>query len=347
MDWTFQTATPAEPDEPDTAMKLPPAGAQGLPAGFRPTLKHTTTEPVGQFRDFVHPAQLSVPISSSPTRDSMASMIDLDMGLADPSEITRPSTASSTAGSVMTDMTSGNPFDLEDDPEQNEVDRDRFSYHKQWQSEGGQHNRRSYKNVPMHSRGSSLTSTDSELDRMARAPEMGDVLDYDYSRKMSDSMRNQLTLDLPEEVTAMNHWPNFGPNSGLDESPQYQTAYIPQMGDPEYPLQHGLRTNGVTNGISSQLSSGSRDGNVSRTPHREIEFPELVGPHPDTLLEDADPQVIMAELDRMLDDFGQSLRATTKALREHSGVHNEEMSSETDSGIESSTAPQTADEDGF
>ncbi|TKA83768.1 hypothetical protein B0A55_00006 [Friedmanniomyces simplex] len=348
MDWTFQTAVPAEPDEPEVPMNLPPAGSDGLAPGFRPTLKHTTTVPGGQFGDFIHPAQALLPTSSSPVRDSVGSMIDLDMGLADPTEISRPSTAHSFAGSAMTDMTSGNPFDLEDDPEQNELDRNRFSYHKQWQSEGGHTNRRSYKHMPMHSRGSSLTSTDSELDRISREPDMGDIFDYDYTHKMSsDPMRTQVALQLPDEDTTMNHWPNFGTDSGLDESPRYTATYAPRPSDPDYPLQQSLRT---TNGLASHPTSVPRaEGNASsRTPQRELDFPDPVVPHPDALLENADPQVVVAELDRLLEDLGVGLRATAKALQLHGGWFGEEVgSSETDSGIESSAAPTTGDEDGF
>ncbi|KAK5732475.1 hypothetical protein LTR17_010531 [Elasticomyces elasticus] len=342
MDWTFKTAVPAEPEEPEASMHLPVAGSDGLAPGFRPTLKHTTTMPVGQFNDFIHPVQPLFATSSSPVRDSVGSMIDLDVGLADPNEISRPSTAHSFAGSAMTDMTSGNPFDLEDDPEQIELDRNRFSYHKQWQSEGGQTNRRSYKHMPMHSRGSSLTSTDSELDRMTHEPEMGGVFDYDYSQKIPDPTRAQLPLQLPEDDLSMNQWPNFGTDSNFDESPEYSTPYLPGLDSEDYPLRQGLRTNG----LNSQPTSAPREGNAVRTPQRELEFPDPIGPHPDTLNEDADPHLMVAELDRLLDDLGLSLRATTKALQQHSGVYSEELSSETDSGVESSAAP-TGDEDGF
>ncbi|KAK0955956.1 hypothetical protein LTR91_022598 [Friedmanniomyces endolithicus] len=269
MDWTFQTAVPAEPDDPEASMTLPAAGSDGLAPSFRPTLKHTTTVPGGQFGDFIHPAQSLLPRSSSPIRDSVGSMIDLDMGLVDPTEISRPSTAHSFAGSAMTDMTSGNPFDLEDDPEQNELDRDRFSYHKQWHPEGGHPNRLSYKHMPMHSRGSSLTSTDSELERIASESGIGDI--YGYSNKWSESMRSQL----PEEDTTMNHWPNFGADSGPDESPRYPASYVPQLGTPDYPTQQASRS---TNGLSSHPTSAPRqEGNASRTPQRELEFPDPVG----------------------------------------------------------------------
>ncbi|KAK1021043.1 hypothetical protein LTR33_018596, partial [Friedmanniomyces endolithicus] len=117
------------------------------------------------------------------------------------------------------------------------------------------------------------------------------------------------------------------------------------LGIPDYPTQQASRS---TNGLSSHPTSAPRqEGNASRTPQRELEFPDPVGPHPDALLEDADPQVLVAELDRLLDDFGMSLRATTRALQMHSGVLSEEASSETDSGVESSSAAPTGDEDGF
>ncbi|KAK4565431.1 hypothetical protein LTR86_004048 [Recurvomyces mirabilis] len=359
MDWSFSTAQPTEPDEPDVSMHLPSAGADGLAAGFRPTLRHMTTEPLGKFGDHMHPTQPLQPLmegSSSPVRDSMASMIDLDMGLADPGEIVRPSTASSTTGSVMTDITSGNPFDLEEDPEQNEIDRNRFSFHKQWQSEGGNLRRRSHKHMQMHSRGSSLTSTDSELDRrmsQTSQPRADDVFDYDYSRSLNDAVRNGMGgMQIPESETSMNHWPDFGQNSGLDESPQYLAHHVPRMGEQEYPLQQGLRT---TNGFASHTSVASRDRQRSgRGALKELEFPEPVAPHPDALLEDADPNVMVSEMDRLLDDFSASLSATRRALRIHTGVRDDEMENddlgeenETDSGVESSSAAPTGDEEGF
>ena len=210
MDWTFPSHEPNEPKEPEVEMNLPPAGLNGLPPGFRPHLQRIATEPVGQTGDFMHPALptlATLPIPSSPVRDSVASMIDLDMGLADPADIVRPSTASSATGSTMTDMTSGNPFDLEEDPQQNQRDRDRFSYHKQWQSEGGPPKRLSHKTMAMHSRASSLTDSDPEP---VPQPLPADTMfDYDYSRQMSDTMRHQLLVGIPAEETELSHWPNF------------------------------------------------------------------------------------------------------------------------------------------
>lgn len=354
MDWTFSSAQAAEPEEPDTIMNLPPAGSEGFPPGFRPQLKHTATEPLGNFKDFMHPPQTSMPVASSPVRQSVTSMIDLDMGLADPAEIVRPSTATSATGSTATDMTSGNPFDLEDDSEQNEQDRNRFSYHKQWQSEGGQSKRLSHKTMAMHSRGSSLTSTsDAEFERRPSQPTQparsgppappaapGDVFDYDYSRQLAETMRSQMGLGLPEHD--IGHWPNFGPDSGLDESPQYPDTYVPSLASPKYPLQQPSRPNSVGQRSVSQPRHPSR-AYVAR---REIEFVNPVAPHRSALLEDADPQLVASELDRLLDDFGQSLEATSKALKQHTGVVREGESSEAESGFESS-AVTTGDEDGF
>ncbi|KAK3110113.1 hypothetical protein LTR53_015938 [Teratosphaeriaceae sp. CCFEE 6253] len=383
MDWTFNTAVPAEPGDPEPALQLPPTGIEGLPAGFRPTLKHTTTEPVGHFNDFRHPAHplLPMPTSSSPTRDSMASMIDLDLGLADPSEIPRPSTA----GSATTDLTSGNPFDLEDDPAQNARDRDRFSHHKHWQSEGGGGDagrpgqRRSYRRMPMHSRGSSLTSdadsssAEERLDRGAGGGG-GGVFGYEYGYSRQDHPHPIVPLELPEEETGLDHWPNFGSNSGLDASPRFPAgatdAQRPRDPDErasshqQQQEQTGQRGYGAS--PSPHPTSGAYNGSPqpSSPPPRELEFPDPVAPHADALREAADAAVVLAELDRLLEDFGGCLRATGRALREHSGMGwgggggdgmgegEGEGSSGTDEGFESSgtgatTAPGTGDEDGF
>ena len=336
MDWTFSTAQHVESDEPEASMSLPPVGTEGLAPGFRPALKHTTTEPLGQFGDHIHGGEVAGPRSGSPVRDSIQSMLDLD--LADPGDILRPSTATSATGSTMTDMTSGNPFDLEDNTEQVESDRNRFSYHKQWQSEGGQMKRRSHKHMQMHSRGSSLTDTDSEHD----APRADDVYDYEYRRQMSESLLAQMKLNIPEHENGLNHWPNFGQDSGLDEEPRYQDSYIPRIGDPDFPLHQTRHTNGVSGHAYAQ--SGSQDN--GHAAHHEIEFPELVAPHSDALKENADPRVMISELDRLLEDFGDSLKATSRALRRHTGANLDEVASETDGGFDSSTVP-TGDEDCF
>lgn len=336
MDWSFPKNEPKEPQETDASMILPSAGDGGeLPPGFRPKLKHTATEPIGQFRDFIHAAQPLAPASGSPIRDSISSMIDLDLGLADPADIVRPSTATSATGSTMTDMTSGNPFDLEEDPEQNEIDRDRFSYHKQWQSEGGQVKRSSRRSIPMHTRGSSLTSTDSDLDRPATSDD--DVFRYQYRRKVPETMRSQINGTLPLDTIDMNQWPDFGPHSGYDEP----RSYADEIEDRIRERKTGIpRTQGHSYNTSSDLST---TGTIARD---EVSFPRLTAPHPAALLETSNPLVVSAELDRLLDDFGESLIVTSRALQQHTGNYDDEEDAESQSGLDSSAA-RTGDEEGF
>jgi protein-serine/threonine kinase len=91
-DWTFPTEWPSVPS------------AQEYEVASRPKneLKHSKTAPTS----FVYSS-----VASSPDRSSM---IDLDSALhVQIPEISRPTTADSTADSAVTDMTSGDPFDLE------------------------------------------------------------------------------------------------------------------------------------------------------------------------------------------------------------------------------------------
>ncbi|KAF2771961.1 hypothetical protein EJ03DRAFT_325196 [Teratosphaeria nubilosa] len=359
MEWTFSTAEPSEADDPDVSINLPPTGIDGVPPGFRPTFKHSTTEPIGQFNDFTHldetikPSSATVPgmiqRSSPPVRDSVRSMIDLDLGgLDDSADIIRPQTAtsiSSNAGSAFTDMTSGNPFDLEEDPEQNEIDRNRFSYHKQWQSEGGRMKRSSHKTMPMHSRGSSLMSTDSELDHMRTGD---NVFEYNYNRiRVNDSSRPQLLSGAPQIDTTS--WPDFGPGSGFDEPPTYPRATFRNR-QPNGSDSSGAGRAHHANGLSTSsiAISASRGGS-----QRDLAFPDAIPPREELMFDGANPNVLMSELDRLLDDVTHAFKATAKAFKQHTGYSENDQAenavvsgSETDSGVESSAAP-TGDEEGF
>lgn len=333
MDWTFPRSQPTEPNEPGVSMHLPPVGSEPVPPAFRPTLKHTATEPIGHVGDYMHPPHSIMPASSSPIRDSTHSMIDLDLGFVDPTDIVRPSTASSASGSTMTDMTSGNPFDLEEDPEQNERDRIRFSHHKQGRYEARRSKRSRNDDMLMHSRSNSMASTDSELDRMVRMEADDDPnLGYNFSSKVLDSERPQLATGIPD--FDMSHWPEYEPNSGLDEHPAWKT-----WSERVYPEDALFRD-----------KTGRTHRFLSREPSRErvalpeVEFPELTPPHPAAMLEEADIDLKVSELDRLLDDLGLSIKATTKALRQHADLNKEETLSETDSGFDSSAGP-TGDED--
>lgn len=311
MDWKFPTTQPKETDDPEP---------------IPPMLKHSATAPLGQFGDYMHPAPHQ-PAQQSPVRDSMRSMIVLDLGLSDPAEIVRPSTASSAAGSTMTDATSGNPFDLEEDPAQNEIDRNRFSYHKQWQSEGGQVKRSSHRTIPMHTRGSSLSSTASDLERPSTA-ESDDVFNFDYSRRLSESMRVQLNGTLAHDSVDLNQWPDFGPNSGFDRMRAW-TDPLDEMVARQRELDTTREQRQPLHGNAFRQQSTIRENQP------ELEFPRILGPHPDVLREDADPQTMMLELDRLLDDFGEGLRVTSDAFQQMIGDEDDEDGSEAnESGLE-------------
>ncbi|KAK4499057.1 hypothetical protein PRZ48_009569 [Zasmidium cellare] len=340
MDWSFSTAEPAQPEESSMSTTSPASGGGDdfLP-GFRANLNRTATEPIGHFRDFSHDGGSS---AASPNRNSVASMIDLDMGmvdpprhLEDPAEIVRPSTASSAAGSTMTDMTSGNPFDLEDDPVQNEIDRNRFSYHKQWQSEGGRGNRNSHRTMQMHARGSSLASNESGV-------ENGHMTNSDpgLGEPMAPSAVFESGLSLAQEDT--NQWPNFSTFDSFDSSPNYLPTLgdVQRMGDTGFGgLDRNLRPNGV--------STRSREPS-SEPAGPEVDFPDIVAPDPNALHEDADPRLLEDEFGHVLADLATALTGVEQSLRQYANVDDlvddDEPASDFESGFESNREPMTEDE---
>ncbi|ORX99888.1 hypothetical protein BCR34DRAFT_122283 [Clohesyomyces aquaticus] len=98
-----------------------------LGPGFRPTLRHATTEPPGSFDDYSR-------LHSAPDSPLRTSMIDLDMAMIDEY---RPSTADSSTASTYTagtEATNGNPFDLEDQVHLSQ-NNNRASFHMKSQSE--------------------------------------------------------------------------------------------------------------------------------------------------------------------------------------------------------------------
>jgi serine/threonine protein kinase len=380
MDWSFDTAQPADPDIAD-AMSPVDDGASRAP-GYRPQLLHTATVPLGQFGDYLHTNQPAFP-SAQPdgmSRDSMSSMIDLDLAFPGEADLPpRPSTASSASGSTGTEMTSGDPFDLEDDREQHGVDR-RFSYHKQWQSDGGpaDSNRSSLRNIPMHARGSSLSSSVSELDRNVQVPAAAeDVFAYDYEDNINTATRKPMQLRVnPTDglgpatapLNSQTDWPDFSRDYTNTDSPGYMGLNVPQLGDQSFPLAGHDHMNGTTPTMPSSLSI-SRDTNNGDSPFgtsRDIlEFPNIVPPNPVALDEDASTAALAAELDRMLDDMRGALKSTGRALRQRTGLGSEataafsdgcfssSLEEETDAGFESTSSVgfrsgvETGDEEGF
>ena len=383
MDWSFANAQPANAD---TTLNLesPSDGSTTAPA-FRPQLLHTATVPLGQFGDYLHtnqPPNAFAPASDPVSRDSMSSMIDLDLAFAGESDLPpRPSTASSASGSTGTEMTSGDPFDLDDDHGQFGVDRNRFSYHKQWQSDGGPAdvNRTSLRNVPMHARGSSLSSTASELDRNLQVPAAAeDVFAYDYENPSNTITRKPMQLRLSHAestgpstapLSSQTDWPDF--SRDYTDSPGYASHNVPQLGDPNFPLAGRDHMNGSSAAMPRSLSiSHPREtinGGSFGTPGGSkdtLEFPNVVPPNPAALDEDAPPSALASELDRLLDDMREAFKSTGCALRQRTGLGGEaggfgdgggfsSFDEETDAGFESTSSigfrsgMETGDEEGF
>lgn len=350
MDWSFATAQPAEADEADATMNLPPPGDGGETAtGFRPQLMHTSTVPLGQFGDYLHTNQqtATTPSNNSFSRDSINSMIDLDLGFSDPADLPpRPSTASSASGSTGTERTSGDPFDLEEDSEQLDVDRNRLSYHKQWQSDGGpaDSNRGSLRNVPMHARGSSLSSSASELERSVQVPAAAeDVFSYDFEENLRTATRKPLHhgLDISAPLTAplssQADWPDFNRDYTNNGSPEYGANSVPQLGDPSFPLSGHDHLNGTSPTVPRSLPiSQSRDNNAVNgrspsyssgdrgAPRDTLKFPKATPPNPAAVDEDASVAALASELDRMLDDMRGAFKSTSRALRQRAGLDGED-----------------------
>lgn len=388
MDWSFATAQPADADNADTTINLPSPddGATKAP-GFRPQLLHTATVPLGQFGDYLHANQPNVgpaPSSDALSRDSMSSMIDLDLAFSGEADLPpRPSTASSASGSTGTEMTSGDPFDLEENHGQLGADRNRFSYHKQWQSDGGptDSNRSSLRNVPMHARGSSLASTASELERTVQVPLAAeDVFAYDYEDEFNTNTRKPMQLRISHvndggpstaPLNSQTDWPDFNRDYTNTDSPGYSSHNMPQLGDPSFPLTGHDHLNGASSAMPRSLSiSKTRDtvnGGPFGTPggsRDTLEFPNIVPPNPAALDEDASAATLAAELDRMFDDMRGAFKSTGRALRQRTGINGEmasfsdggfssSLEEETDAGFESTSSVgfrsgvETGDEEGF
>lgn len=133
QDWKFPTAEemaavsePTSPVEPTTT------------GGFRrPTIKHAKTMPV--------PTIETSASTSGPPSPDRSSMIDLDTALVLEVPSTRPSTAGSATNSAISETTTGDPFDLEDQititggasrgSRRSNSSTDRGSFHRQSQSE--------------------------------------------------------------------------------------------------------------------------------------------------------------------------------------------------------------------
>lgn len=104
------------------------ASSPTLGPGFRPSLRHATTEPfaLGTLDDYPR-------ISSAPG-SPRTSMIDLDMANIDDYRPTTAGSASTSTYTAGTETLNGNPFDLEDQVQLSQTNN-RTSYHMKSQSE--------------------------------------------------------------------------------------------------------------------------------------------------------------------------------------------------------------------
>jgi protein-serine/threonine kinase len=125
-DFVFPMRAPEEGDLSDLEFNF--ASSPTLSSGFRPTLRHATTEPMGSFNEYPQ-------VKSAPESPVRFSMIDLDMANID--DYPRPSTSGSASTSTYTvgaENMNGNPFDLEDQVHLSQ-NNNRLSYHMKSQSE--------------------------------------------------------------------------------------------------------------------------------------------------------------------------------------------------------------------
>lgn len=235
QDWTFSTAQPiASPPDEASDFTFPPANISEVPPlapGFRPTLKHTVTEPLGAFGDFEHaaisiPSELETPAIT--IRESRP-MIDLDLDLGntfqhnfdfdDPADIPRPSTAASIASianSARTDITA-NPFFLEDDELQAEKEQNRTSFHRQYKSEPGHNIPTDLDRHSLHVQAPSIDTRSLRLSKRLRGTSLSSTAssdrasdsdwsrDRDYRRQMEAHTRTQMINGLSSRSNSSTH----------------------------------------------------------------------------------------------------------------------------------------------
>ena len=229
----------------------------------------------------------------------------------------------------------------------------------------------------MHARGSSLSSTASELDRNIQVPAAAeDVFAYDYEQP-NTSTRKPMQLRLSHTdstgpstapLSTQTDWPDF--SRDYTDSPGYASHNVQQLGDPGFPLAGHDHMNGSSAAMPRSLSiSHPREtinGGSFGTPGGSkdtLAFPNVVLPNLAALDEDAPPSALVSELDRLLDDMNGAFKATGRALRQRTGLGGEasgfgdggfsSFDEETDAGFESTgsigfrSGPETGDEEGF
>lgn len=312
-----------------------------LGPGFRPSLRHATTEPFGSLDDYPR-------ISSAPESPLRTSMIDLDMANIDdfrPSTADSASTSTYTAG---TEQLNGNPFDLEDQVHLSQTNN-RASYHMKSQSEPNQqipglltpqtydeqgHPTNNDPHHPsMHARGVSSVS------QMQSKPPTNNI---GYSRQRSQhyplwdgwSHQDAFRIDespptsvspptsAEEDDTLDDRWDKLEKQNAFSQRRAYPSAALRTRRTASQDEDHP-RSDAEDN-YSSEVSSYDdmpvtqiRKSRVSVGPNGRplVEFPVPRGPEPEALLGvEADPGVLANALWKSAVELRDGLRTSRELL---------------------------------
>lgn len=186
----------------------------------------------------------------------------------------------------------------------------------------------------MHTRGSSMSSMESDIDRQLPAAE--DMLGYEYNYIAARDQKVQINGTMSFDSFDLSKLPTFNHNSGFAEVRNWTDG----LDDVAHQVALG--------GMNGQHRARSRQPSSSSiTASDEIEFPHIIAPHANALLEDADPQFVMSELNRLLEDFGEGLKATSRAIQQRAEVYIDDDEGEMESGTEGSGGPNGDEEEAF
>jgi len=224
--------------------------------------------------------------AESPTR---VSMIDLDDAI--PSEITRPSTATSTTTSAFTDITSGDPFELEDQVHGMTNDK-RSSFHTKSRSE-----------PTAHTYHDSIGSDDREY---------GSDQGPSPTRPFDSNNNNATTFPRAIQSDLQRHWARkrkehrfedsdsyFGPGDTTDDE-YYREHWGAASADESESEQHQHRL--ILTGTTAASSRVVSRGRVVS------DLPVPVGPRPEVLVANADKGMTASEVKRLARDFTRHLQ---------------------------------------
>ena len=262
-------------------------------------LVHAKTMPVHDFYDYPHS------VASSPDRTSM---IDLDHALQVhiPEPRRRPSTADSGADSAVTDMTSGDPFDLEDQIQLSQTNN-RGSLHMKSQSEptaaipaskqeGDEENELGSGLNGAHNRSSSMTRSDRE--RSSSRPR---GLSARYRQRRPTALQRRWEGSDVESNNTM-HWDPFS-DTEEDMLGEEQRGWEDRLVGAQNRGQNGSNesskagqdheTAGGT--LRPQKNAGGRMG------QSQVQMPRQ--PNMAVLLHGTDPRLAAEELSGMYEDL--------------------------------------------